>query len=218
METIKQILMRRNGLSAAKAQQAIDEARAEVQDYFSGKGKLLMNKKRRVWESNFIPDLYAVKLYDWKERGAGGTNIMFELADNTMCAHISEFPAGTYKKAHRHGPAAHVVIMSGTGYSLMWPEGQPRVKCDWHKGSLVVPPDRWFHQHFNSGKEPARYLAIRWNSYKHSMGLAFKVDESTQAGGDQIEYEYEDPAIRKLFEEECAKHGAEMRMPHVAKK
>ena len=143
---------------------------------------------------------------------------MFELADNTMCAHISQFPPGTYKKAHRHGPAANVVILSGKGYTLMWPEGKPWVKCDWHKGSLVVPPDRWFHEHFNSGGEPARYLAIRWNSRKHSMGEAFKVDESTKAGGDQIEYEDEGPAIRKLFAEELAKEGAEMRMPPIVRK
>ena len=36
-------------------------------------------------------------------------------------------------------------------------------------------------------------------------------------GGWQIEYEDEDPIIRKTFEEECAKSGAEVRMPKFAK-
>ncbi len=184
------------------------------EDYFSSKGKLMAYmERRRVWESNFVPDARSIKLHKWKERGAGGTNIMFELSDNTMAAHISEFPVGTYKKAHRHGPAANVILLSGTGYSLMWPEGGPWMKIDWHEGSLFIPPDRWFHQHFNTGKEPARYLALRWMSRKHPMGKAFKTDVSVKAGGDQIEYEDEGPEIRKLFEEECAREGVEVRMP-----
>ena len=37
---------------------------------------------------------------------AGGINAMLEMADNNTKSHISEFPIGTYKKAHRHGPGA----------------------------------------------------------------------------------------------------------------
>jgi hypothetical protein len=36
-------------------------------------------------------------------------------------------------------------------------------------------------------------------------------------GGWQIEYEDEDPIIRRIFEEECARSGAEVRMPPVGK-
>ena len=38
---------------------------------------------------------------------------MIELAQNSMGAHISQFQPGTYKKAHRHGPGAHVIILDG---------------------------------------------------------------------------------------------------------
>ncbi|MFC2060140.1 ethanolamine ammonia lyase-activating protein, partial [Chloroflexota bacterium] len=142
---------------------------AGQEDFFNGKGKLAIARGRPVWDSSFVSDLLSFKLYDWNERGAGGANIMFELADNTMAAHISEFPSGTYKKAHRHGAAANVIVLSGKGYSLMWPEGgKDWVKCDWHQGSVIIPPDRWFHQHFNVGKEPARYAALRWRGRKHS--------------------------------------------------
>jgi quercetin dioxygenase-like cupin family protein len=188
---------------------------------FSGKPKTWMAGNRPVWESNFIPDVRTLEVFSWKERGAGGGNIMIELAENCMSAHISEFPVGTYKKAHRHGPGAHVVIIGGKGYSLMWPEGSEPQRFDWHDGSVVVPPEDWFHQHFNTGATPARYLAIKAGGRKHTRPWGAKfyaVDESTASGGDQIEYEYEDPAIRRTFEQELAKNGVVCRMPPVAAK
>ena len=178
-------------------------------DYFSGRGKAYAS---RVWESNFIPDIRKVELLEWKERGAGGRNRFFELADNTMCAHLSEFPVGTYKKAHRHGPGAHVIIIKGTGYTLMWPEGAPMQRFDWQEGSIIVPPDAWFHQHFNTGKDEAVYLAIRWNSKKNKMGKPRLVDKSLKDGGGQIEYENEDPMVLTLFEEALAKEGVVSKM------
>ncbi|MBI2360105.1 MAG: cupin domain-containing protein [Deltaproteobacteria bacterium] len=178
------------------------------EDYFSGKGKAYPG---RVWDTNFIADVYGFKLMEWRERGAGGATILFEIANNTMCAHISEFPAGTYKKAHRHGPGAHVIILSGRGYSLLWPEGGKKKKFDWSAGSMVVPPDRWFHQHFNTGKEPARYLALRWGSRKFSTAPEEeKLAKSVALGGDQIEYEDEDEDIYALFRSDCAKSGFEV--------
>lgn len=177
-------------------------------DYFSGKGK---SYPGRVWDTNFVADVYNFKLMEWKERGAGGANVLFEIANNTMCAHISEFPAGTYKKAHRHGPGAHVIILSGHGYSLLWPEGSKKEKFDWDAGSMVVPPDRWLHQHFNTGKEPARYLALRWGSRKFCTAPEEeKLAKSMKLGGDQIEYEDEDEEVHALFKSECAKNGFEV--------
>ena len=141
-------------------------------------------------------------------------------AEQTQTAHISEFPVGTYKKAHRHGPGAHVIIIKGEGYSLLWPSGGgPRdgmERVDWKPGSMVVPPNGWFHQHFNGGATPARYLAFRWNSQKYyfSLGTAMEgdTDVDVKMGGAQIEYEDEDPLIHDTFAETLAKAGAESRM------
>lgn len=176
------------------------------QDYFTKSGGFI-DRNIRLWETNFVEDVSAFKLFYWKERGAGGNNVLFEMADNTLAAHISEFPPGTYKKAHRHGPGANVVLVNGTGYSLIWPEGQPRLKIDWKKGSMFVPPDKWFHQHFNTGEEPARYLALREGSRKNKTGRKFKIDEDVKKGGDQIEYHDQDPEIEKQFQSELAKKG-----------
>lgn len=189
---------------------------------FQGDGTLHLGYAGRTyaWETNFIPDIETFTTFEWKERGAGGATINFELAHNTQAAHVSQFPVGTYKKAHRHGPGAHVIIVSGVGYSLLWPrnggpnDGMERV--DWQVGSMVVPPNDWFHQHFNGGTEPARYLAFRWNSqqYKFSLGAPMEgeMDVSVKLGGSQIEYEDEDPLIHDMFEETLRESGGQSRM------
>ena len=182
-------------------------------DFFSTKGKVI---GKRIWESNFIQNCPTFKLEEWSERGAGGCTIFFELGNNVQAAHISEFPVGTYKKAHRHGPGARIVLLSGQGYSLIWPEGGKRLKIDWRKNSLFSPPDQWFHQHFNTGKEPARYMALSPDfSYKFK-GFGKREhegsDKSIKEGGRQIEYTDEDPEIRRLFKAELAKTGATWHM------
>jgi hypothetical protein len=76
----------------------------------------------------------------------------------------------------------------------------------------------WFHQHFNAGSEPARYLALRWGSDKYGvhavrMSHGSRASESVEEGGDQIEYPNEDPKIMQIFLEELAKHGAQPQEP-----
>ena len=191
------------------------------EDYFHSQGKSYPARTGMVWESNFVPDVYSFQLHDYAIRGAGGKNIKFAMADNTLGIHISEFPVGTYKKGHRHGAGAHVIILSGEGYSLMWPEGKPKQKFDWHEGSMNVPPDFWFHQHFNTGSEPARYLAITWGSAK--FGVSWRISmvkhvnsyESTRLGGNQIDYEDQDPEVTEIFERDLAKKGLKSKMPQL---
>jgi oxalate decarboxylase/phosphoglucose isomerase-like protein (cupin superfamily) len=179
-----------------------------------------------TWESGFVPDARTIGLKVVKERGAGNSRIELQLADNTMQAHISEFEVGTYKKAHRHGPGSHVVMLNGAGYTLMW-KGSPRfseaanhVRLDWTEASLFVPPDGWFHQHFNTSREPARYLAATWGGdgkwFMRALGGGGRTHRlgktSIRKGGNLIEYEDEDPTIREIFEAELRRSGVENRM------
>ncbi len=187
-------------------------------DFFNAKGIELPG---RVWETNFVEDVRTFPLLEWKERGGGGVNRFFELTNSTLTCHVSQFPIGTYKKAHRHGAGANVIIVEGQGYSLLWEEGKEkeRVKVDWAVGGVLAPPDMWFHQHFNTGANPAKYLAIRWGSKKYplfkNVGDRGKIDISVKQGGNQIEYEDEEPGILDLFEEELAKNGVECKMAPI---
>ncbi|MCH7655466.1 MAG: cupin domain-containing protein [Chloroflexi bacterium] len=185
-------------------------------DYFSGSGKLY---KKRVWQSNFIPNAPDMPLYGWRDRGAGGINVMLEMAENSSKAHISEFPVGTYKKAHRHGPGAHLLILSGdAGYSTLWTKDDRSDlrKADWKVGGMViVPGDEMFHQHFNTGNTRARYLAMYTGGmglYKPRSNRGWLADKSVKEGGWQIEYEDEERKNHEAFEAELAVHGAPCRM------
>jgi gentisate 1,2-dioxygenase len=179
-----------------------------------------------TWESAFVSNAKTLGLFASKERGKGNSRIELQLANNTMQAHISEFEVGTYKKAHRHGPGSHVVMLNGRGYSLMWKDtlkysdAKNPVRVDWAEGCLFVPPDGWFHQHFNSSGEPARYLAATWGGdgkwFMRSLGGGGRTHRlgktSTRKGGNLIEYEDEDPAIREIFDAELKKSGVKSKM------
>jgi mannose-6-phosphate isomerase-like protein (cupin superfamily) len=183
--------------------------------YFSGDGKLYRRDRNHIWETNFVPDVHAIQLYDWKARGAGGRNVLMELAHSSMSAHVSEFPVGTYKKAHRHGPGAHVIILDGRGFSTLWQAGDEAVRCDWKPNSVVVPPANWFHQHFNTGDRPARYLALKFSGRRYYISPEFapgKSDVNVNQGGHQIEYEDEDPAIHQIFESELTANNGTCQM------
>jgi oxalate decarboxylase/phosphoglucose isomerase-like protein (cupin superfamily) len=178
-------------------------------DYFSNKGE----QKGLLLETNFVADAVNLPLISAKERGAGGGHIRFNMAKGSMNSHISQFPIGTYKKGHRHGPGAHVIILSGEGYSLMWPEGEEPKRYDWEVGTMIVPPNMWFHQHFNTGTTPARYLAFKHEvvSIRNAQGVP-KAWISMRIGGDQIDYADEQPVVRTMFEKELAKHSLKPRM------
>jgi hypothetical protein len=133
-------------------------------------------------------------------------------------------PSGTYKKAHRHGAGRHVMCVVGTGYSLLWFDDQKDyLRIDWKHGVVFPPADRQFHQHFNTSNRPARYLAtgeggIRYpfqQSARRSGGEDGKkqaVSLSIKEGGDQIEYEDQDPRIHPQWLEEMVRNGGTPKM------
>jgi oxalate decarboxylase/phosphoglucose isomerase-like protein (cupin superfamily) len=181
-------------------------------DYFSPKGE----QKGLLLETNFVADAVSLPLISAKERGAGGGHIRFNMAKGSMNSHISQFPIGTYKKGHCHGPGAHVIILSGEGYSLMWPEGEEPRRYDWEVGTLIVPPNRWFHQHFNIGTTPARYLAFKHEAVaiRNPQGVP-KAWISRRVGGDQIDYADESTVVRNTFADELVRRGIASRMDAI---
>ncbi len=186
------------------------------------------------WESNFIPDARNAPLDPADRKGAGVRITALEIGGSTLVGHIAEWPAGRYHKAHHHQGGAILLTLRSQGYTLMWPQEagmkpyqQGRrdqvVKVGWREGSVVSPPTGWFHQHFNTGKEPARQLAFRYTDYsgKYPLGIVVALNRagvrtSTREGGTLIEYEDEDPEIRSDYITGLRAEGIALQMPQVS--
>ena len=201
--------------------------------YFSGKTIKLGD---RLTQSNFIPSVLNMTLDNRSYRGPG-TNMYVLMAGGRFVCHVSEFPVGSYKKGHgflgsggdatRTGLQSETsyLFLSGDGYDLQWPPGaKPGPDTEWSRidfkpGSLMTN-GRGGHQHFNASDEPARYLVLRYGNMlfgQRGQAREQAQDRSSQGAGlGQIEYENEDPRIRALFEEECAKRGVACEMPSLA--
>jgi quercetin dioxygenase-like cupin family protein len=188
-------------------------------DDFYAEAKMVTDAQGRrgqgtFWRANFIPDMYAWdKLVPFWGRGAGGTVVFIQFPGAEMSCHMSVFDPQLYKKAHKHGPGRVIVIPKGEGYSVLWPgtpfsapvEGAEKVVCPWSEGTIFVPPQNWYHQHFNTGTGEGRYLALgplpqfSGGPYRH-----------------QIEYPEEEPWIRERFQSELEKRGMNSLMPQEA--
>ena len=144
------------------------------------------------FSTNFIDNVLLEETIKWRLLGEGNSVKRWAMAGNTMISlHIAEMQAGSYKKAHRHSSDAFILLLSGEGYSLTWPEGNyhKRKRIDWQAGTLFVPPTYWYHQHLNPGSTPARYLAINVPELVINLGLRFEDDLNVNL--DEVEQEWE---------------------------
>lgn len=189
--------------------------------FFEGEGEFTpLRPGRHMWETNFVPDLGGFELKPWEARGVGSSNMQFILADGSMGAHVSEMPVGTYKKGHRHAPGLHIFFVHGSGYTLLWYDGEKDFKrVDWRHGMVFAPPDEMFHQHFDTSEMPARYLALGFGSKRYPIVEARRrgsegrrSDVSIKEGGSQVEYADQDPRIHALWLAELKKSGVKSQM------
>jgi oxalate decarboxylase/phosphoglucose isomerase-like protein (cupin superfamily) len=204
-----------------------------AEDFFNVGQKRYESGMQHIWETNFIMDVQSAALDERAIKGAGVRITQFELSGNSLIGHLAQWPAGRYHKAHYHGAGAILLGLQSSGYVLLWSKelgvrpyeagcSEEVVEVKWKAGSVYCPPGGWFHQHFNTGAQPARHLAIRYGSRIHPIGfkIADKRSEDgvyidVKRGGTLIEYADEDPQIRKHYEDEMRKNGVTCEMPNL---
>jgi mannose-6-phosphate isomerase-like protein (cupin superfamily) len=183
-----------------------------------------------IWYTNFIPNVSEEFVEDLEQKVAGGQLTGYRMAGGFPSGHISEWPVGRYHKAHYHGPGAVLVGLKGKGYVNLWPKewgihpwqdghADEVTLVEWGTNSIYVPPDGWFHQHMSTGKVPARHVAVYGGSLplgsQRGDGGEGGVYLPVREGGVLIDYEDEDPEVRRYFVEANRKEGVECTMPPV---
>jgi hypothetical protein len=203
-------------------------------DYFqTGERQFVGDYVGVVWETNFVPDVRAASIDDHRQMGWDSRTNRFEIGGNTLTGHLNEFPTGRYQRAHAHGGGAVLTCVRSHGYSLMWPpeagitpfengKGHLVEKVRWGDGSTFSPPTGWYHQHLNTGPEPARLLAFRYASARYPAGFFEAHNKkgavtSIRQGGTLIDFEDEDPEIRRRYRQELAENGVPFDMPEPSR-
>jgi len=164
---------------------------------------------KRIVEYKF-EDLNEVELGDWERKGGKGAVINIPSGFLPNDAHLVEIKPGGKSAPEHHMYEEVMYVVSGRGATSVWNEEGQKATFEWTAGSLVVIPLNATYQHFNTGPEPARYLALRAGDGQPSGWGESNV--SIKEGGMQIEYEDEDPDIHRIFEERLAENGAPCRM------
>ena len=187
-----------------------------------------------VWHTNFIPNVFDESVEDMEQKVAGGQLTGYRMAGGFPAGHISEWPVGRYHKAHYHGPGALLVGLKGKGYVNLWPRelgihpwqdghADQVALVEWGPNSIYAPLDGWYHQHMSSGRVPARHVAI-YGAGGSPMTTRVPGDGGDETntrfipvreGGVLIDYEDEDPEVRRYFIEANRKEGVECAMPPV---
>jgi quercetin dioxygenase-like cupin family protein len=188
----------------------------QMPNYFGDKGK---RWTLRLSETNYIPDIRKIPLDAYPERGNRTSIMRFSMASVSIGIHVMEASEGTYVTAHRHGPGAHVIVVGGEGYELLFMPGDEknRRKVPARPYAVVAPKLNEFHQHFNSGKGPYRMLAFRGYGLKYGWGAMYDPAITAQskdlhARAYKIPYAQEDPSIREEYYRELEKNGVTLRL------
>ncbi|KZM49529.1 cupin domain-containing protein [Labrenzia sp. OB1] len=183
--------------------------------------------------TNLVPDVVNCELPLDNRRSPGYRRVEPFMTGNKFYLWLGQHETGRYSKAHAHTSAAVLIGLKGEGYTYTWPEelgvtpwkdgnGDQVQRIDYGQfGMVSAAPGgaRWYHQHFNTSREPFRISA--WFGPNHPSlvtGLrpgAQQTDYTAMditEGGTAIPYWMEDPHLREEFEARIRASGGTLRM------
>ena len=205
----------------------------ESEDYFKPRDEFEpVQGGRAMLRSSLIPDV--ATCYVPRDNFFGPIGYRFfwsTMAGNTSFHNfIAQYPSGRYSFAHCHEAGRVLVCLRGKGYSLNWSLKLGKRPWEAGKGHLVNRQDYipggmvtaapgsggWFHQHFSTGKDNMKLIAIRHPLRREEPGEEIELPDGTTflgPGTHKVLFTEEDPQVRKDYQETLKKEGAEFTMP-----
>lgn len=111
-----------------------------------------------LYKGNALEDLATLQLADWERRG-GKAAYTCMANHETVSLQIVEIPPKGELKPEHHMYESVMYVMSGTGATTIWQEGEPKKTVEWGEGALLAIPLNAWHQEFNgSGDKPCRLV------------------------------------------------------------
>jgi len=105
-----------------------------------------------LYEDSYLENLATLPLGDWERRG--GKAAYTRLGDQEVVnLQVIEIPPKGELKPERHMYEAVMYVMSGTGATTIWQEGEPKRTIEWGEGALLAIPLNAWHQEFNSSAD-----------------------------------------------------------------
>jgi hypothetical protein len=129
---------------------------------------------RTTYPGHYVDDLreHPVAMREARGNKTAFFNMMATVGHRTHPnVHISEL-TGPQAFAHKHGNQPMFIILKGSGYDIWTPAADLKAfeedvkagrahKASYSTGTLCgVPAGPHWHQHFSTGSEPLRYLAV----------------------------------------------------------
>ncbi len=114
--------------------------------------RFVENEGVPLYEGSALENLATLPLADWERRG--GKAAYTRLGDHeTVNLQIVEIPPRGELKPEHHMYEAVMYVMSGSGATTIWQEGEPKRTIEWEEGALLAIPLNAWHQEFNSSSD-----------------------------------------------------------------
>ena len=124
------------------------------------------------------------------ERDEEGASAALCLAAGSIGCDLRETPAGIATLARRQMQGAHLLCLSGEGFTLSFDDDSgPLTRTEWRRGVLIGLPSMSFHPHFSGRDAAARFAKIELGSLASPIFRSRRAaygDETVYASGSAV--------------------------------